>query len=231
MDRMLARDVMSTDLIVVAPKTTVDKIAMIMMLNMISAVPVVDEKFHLLGIVSEGDLVVREDVGTVPRQSWWLKLFESSDELARDYTKAHGRTAADVMTRHVVSVGPDATTAQVADIMRRRGIKRVPVVEDGKLVGMVTRADIVQMVALGGSPAADVKRPDNEIQDEIMSRLKQASWVDTAFLSISVQDHRAEVSGLIASEDRKHALNVLIREVPGVKAVRDTTRVMPLPGL
>ena len=231
MNRMLARDVMSTDLIVVAPATTVDKIAMIMMLNLISAVPVVDEKFHLLGIVSEGDLVIRDEAGTVPRQSWWLKLFESSEEMAREYTKSHGQTAEDVMTRHVVSVGPDATTAQVADIMRRRGIKRVPVVEDGKLVGMVTRADIVQMVALGASTATDDKRPDNEIQEEIMDRLRNEAWVDTAFLSVSVQDHTAEVSGLIASEDQKHALTVLIREVPGVKSVRNITRVMSLPAL
>lgn len=231
MDRMLARDVMTTDLIVVAPTTTVDKIAMVMMLNLISAVPVVDDRFHLLGIVSEGDLVIRDEAGTVPRQSWWLKLFESSEELAREYTKAHGQTAEDVMTRHVVSVGPDATTAQVADIMRRRGIKRVPVVEEGRLVGMVTRADIVQMVALGSAAATADRRPDNEIQDEILNRLRDESWVDTAFLSIVVQDHVAEVSGLIASEDQKHALTVLIREVPGVKAVKNHARVMSLPAL
>jgi len=231
MDRMLARDVMTTDLIVVAPTTTVDKIAMVMMLNLISAVPVVDDRFHLLGIVSEGDLVIRDEAGTVPRHSWWLKLFESSEELAREYTKAHGQTAEDVMTRHVVSVGPDATTAQVADIMRRRGIKRVPVVEEGKLVGMVTRADIVQMVALGSAAATDDRRPDNEIQDEIMNRLRNESWVDTAFLSVVVQDHVAEVSGLIASEDQRHALTVLIREVSGVKSVKNHARVMNLPAL
>jgi len=230
MDQLLARDVMSTKLIVVAPKTSVDKIATILMLNMISAVPVVDEKFHILGIVSEGDLLARDEAAWLPRRSWWLTLFENSDELARQYSRAHGRTAEDVMTRHVVSVGPDATTAKIADIMRRRGIKRVPVVEDGRLVGIVTRADIVQMVALGSSPG-DVTRPDNEIQDEVMERLKQASWAETEFLSVSVKDQCVEVSGLVASTDQKHALAVLIREVPGVKAVRDITSVMPLPGL
>lgn len=230
MDQLLARDVMSTKLIVVAPKTSVDKIATILMLNMISAVPVVDEKFHILGIVSEGDLLARDEAGSLPRRSWWLTLFEDSDELARQYSRAHGRTAEDVMTRHVVSVGPDATTAKIADIMRRRGIKRVPVVEDGRLIGIVTRADIVQMVALGAAPEA-VTRPDNEIQDEVMERLKQAPWAGTEFLSVSVKDQSVEVSGLVASADQKHALAVLIREVPGVRAVRDITSVMPLPGL
>lgn len=231
MDQLLARDVMSTELVVVAPKTSVDRIAAILMLNMISAVPVVDEKFHLLGIVSEGDLLARDEAATLPRRSWWLALFEDPDELAREFTKTHGRTAEDVMTRHVVSVAPDATTAQIADIMRRRGIKRVPVVEDGRLVGIVTRADIVQMVAVGGAGAMPAGRPDNEIQDEVMLRLRQAPWASPQYLSVSVRDGMVEVSGLVASADQKHALDVLAREVPGVTDVRNLTTVMALPGL
>jgi CBS-domain-containing membrane protein len=226
-----AHDIMSSDLIVVAPKTGVDRIVTILLLNMISAVPVVDEKFHILGIVSEGDLVDRGEAGTLPRKSWWLGLFQDEDELARRYTKAHGKTAEDVMTRHVISVGPDAPAERIADIMRRHHVKRVPVVEDGKLVGIVSRADIVQMVAVRGVPAGDGPRADNEIQADILDRLRNESWASPQFLSVSVAEGTVDVSGMIGSSDQKMALNVLIGEVPGVTAVNDFTTIMTVPTL
>jgi len=218
---------MSTNLTVVAPKTGVDKIATLMALKLVSAVPVVDEKFHLLGIVSEGDLLIRADTGTLPRPSWWLRLFGDADELARQYTKSHGLTAEDVMVRHVVSVGPDTSADQIADVMRRRGIKRVPVTEGGKLVGIVSRADIVQMVALRNADRNRAPRTDNEIQDEVMARLRNEDWAATQFLSINVRDGVVETAGLVESKDQQKAMGVLIRDIPGVRELRDLTRIMP----
>lgn len=233
MTQVHARDIMSTELTVVAPKTGVDKIAMLMALKMISAVPVVDESFHLLGLVSEGDLLARDESGTLPRPSWWLRWFGDSASLARDYAKTHGLTAEDVMVRHVVCVGPDAPVDQIADILRRRGIKRVPVVEGGKLIGIVSRADIVQMVAFrnAGSAAAAALRSDNDIQDEVMKRLRDEPWVTGPPLSVVVRQGVVEISGLAASKDEQTALSVLIRGVPGVAAVKDLTRVVHVPGV
>jgi len=231
MDHVRARDIMSTGLTVVAPKTGVDKIAMLMALKMISAVPVVDEGFHLLGLVSEGDLMIRGEPGTLPRTSWWLKWFGDSASLARDYAKTHGLTAEDVMVRHVVCVGPDAPVDQIADIMRRRGIKRVPVVEAGKLIGIVSRADIVQMVALRDAGSSSELRADNDIQDEVMKRLRAEPWVTGPPLSVIVRNGMVEISGLASSTDEQKALGVLIRGVPGVTAVSDHTRIVRTPGL
>jgi len=226
-----ARDIMSTELTVVAPKTGVDKVAMLMALKMISAVPVVDEGFHLLGIVSEGDLMIRNEPGTLPRTSWWLRWFSDSASLARDYAKTHGLTAEDVMVRQVVCVGPDAPVDQIADILRRRKIKRVPVVDNGKLVGIVSRADIVQMVAVRDVGDRSVPRADNDIQDEVMKRLRDEPWVTGPPLSVVVHKGVVEISGLASSEDEQKALGVLIRGVPGVTAVNDLTRIVHTPGL
>jgi CBS domain-containing protein len=231
MNEVRARDIMSTDLTVVAPKTPVDRMAALMALKMISALPVVDAEFHILGIVSEGDLVARREAATLPRQSWWLRLFADTDSLAREYTKTHGLTAEDVMVRHVVSVGPDTPAAQIADIMRRKGIKRVPVTENGKLVGIVSRADIVQMVALRNADLQDGPHSDTEIQHEVLERLANEPWAAVQHLSISVQKGLVEVSGLVNSADQKHAMGVLIRDVPGVLDVRDLTRILPIQGL
>jgi len=230
MNSVRARDIMSTALTVVAPKTGIDKIALLMSLKMISAVPVVDEAFHLLGLVSEGDLLLRDESGTLPRTSWWLKWFSDSASLAREYAKTHGLTAEDVMVRQVVCVGPDTTADQIADIMRRRGIKRVPVVEDGKLVGIVSRADIVQMVALRNAGSAGAPRTDNDIQDEVMKRLREEPWVTGPPLSVVVRQGVVELSGLATSKDEQAALSVLVRGVPGVTDVKDLTRIVHVPG-
>lgn len=230
MEQVRARDIMSTNLTVVAPKTGIDKVATLMALKLVSAVPVVDEKFHLLGIVSEGDLLTRADTGTLPRPSWWLRLFGDADELARQYTKSHGLTAEDVMVRHIVCVGPETTADQIADIMRRRKIKRVPVTEDGKLVGIVSRADIVQMLALRSADRKSGPRPDAEIQDDVMARLGKEEWAATQFLSVSVRDGVVETAGLVASKDQQQAIGVLIRDISGVRAHRDLTRTMPTVG-
>ncbi len=228
MEQVRARDIMSTNLTVVAPATGVDKIATLMALKMISAVPVVDESFHVLGIVSEGDLVARREASTLPRPAWWLTLFEDADSLARQYAKTHGLTASDVMVRHVVCVGPDTPAEQIADIMRRKKVKRVPVTENGKLIGIVSRADIVQMVALGSADTAPGPHSDNEIQAEILERLSNEPWAATQYLSIVVQQGVVEVSGLIASADQRQAMDILIRDVPGVAGLRDLTRIIHL---
>jgi CBS domain-containing protein len=231
MDQVRARDIMSTKLTVVAPRTGIDKIAAMMALKMISAVPVVDEQFRLLGIVSEGDLLVRDESGTLPRSSWWLRLFGDSDELARRYAKTHGLTAEDVMVRDVVCATPDTTAREIADTMVRRSIKRLPVIENGQLVGIVSRADIVQMIAIEAADRKAARRADREIQDEVLMRFCGESWAETRLLTVGVREGTVELSGLVASNDQKKALQVLTSGVPGVKRVVDLTRVISLAAL
>ena len=140
---MLARDIMTRNVLVVTPSMTVEEIARLLVTNRVSAVPVVDDNKTILGIVSEGDLLRRPETGSGRRRSWWLELLSDTPTLASDYVKSHGRRARDVMTPRVISVTEDTELGDIADLLETRQIKRVPVARDGKLVGIVSRADII----------------------------------------------------------------------------------------
>ena len=156
---MRAMDVMTTNVITVSPDTSVQEVAKILSERSISGVPVVDAENRLVGIVSEGDLLHRVEMGTDRRpdrrtgrrRSWWLDTVGSDEELARAYVKSHGRTARDVMTSEVTSVNETTELADIANLLETRRIKRVPVVRDGKLVGIVSRANLVRALAAAGS--------------------------------------------------------------------------------
>src|SRR5215471_1029377 len=142
---MRAMDVMTTNVITVGPDTSVQEVAKTLSERNISGVPVVDAANRLVGIVSEGDLLHRVETGTDRRvqrrrRSWWLDTIGSDEELARDYVKSHGRTAGDVMTRDVITVSETAQLGDIANLLETKKIKRVPVVRDGTLVGIVSRA-------------------------------------------------------------------------------------------
>ena len=140
---MLARDVMTRGVLAVRAETPVEEIAALLLSRSISAVPVVDGDDRVVGIVSEGDLMRRTEAETYRRPSWWLELVSDPASLARDYVKTHGRRASDVMTRQVVSVTEDTPVDKIASLLDSRRIKRVPVVREGKLVGVVSRADLL----------------------------------------------------------------------------------------
>ena len=156
---MRAMDVMTTNVITVSPDTSVQEVAKILSERSISGVPVVDAQNRLVGIVSEGDLLHRVEMGTDRRpdrrtgrrRSWWLDTVGSDEELARAYVKSHGRTARDVMTSEVTSVSETTELADIANLLETKRIKRVPVVRDGKLVGIVSRANLVRALAAAGS--------------------------------------------------------------------------------
>src|SRR5882724_5366776 len=148
---MRAADVMTTEVITIDPDTSVHALAALLSERGISGVPVVDAANRVVGIVSEGDLLHRIETGTqrrtTCRSSWWLDTIASDRELARDYVKSHARRVKDVMTRDVVSVSDTTDLADIAMLLEARQIKRVPVVRDGKLVGIVSRANLVRALA------------------------------------------------------------------------------------
>ena len=144
---MRAKDVMTSPAVTVRPDATVEEVAKLLLRRAISAVPVTGEDGGLSGIVSEGDLMRRVESGTERVPSWWLRAFGDDDAAARDYAKSRGRRAADVMTREVVTVGEDATLPEIAALLERHRIKRVPVVRDARVVGIVSRANLLQGLA------------------------------------------------------------------------------------
>lgn len=142
---MQAQDVMTTWVATIGTDANVREAARLMIERQVSALPVVDRKDRVVGIVSEGDLVRRKELGTETAGSWWLLALMQG--AARDYLKTHATAVRDVMTRPVVSVRPSTSLRQVARLLVKNRIKRVPVLAAGRLVGIVSRADLVRQLA------------------------------------------------------------------------------------
>ena len=229
---MRAMDVMTTNVITVDPSTSVQEVARLLSERSISGVPVVDSQNRLVGIVSEGDLLHRVETGTERRvrrrRSWWLDTIGSDEELARDYVKSHGRTAKDVMTRDVISVAETTELADVATLLETKRIKRVPVVRDGQLVGIVSRANLVRALAAAGGQPTSASADDRTIRQNLLAELKGREWVHTWAADIIVRDG---VVHLWVSDDRpeeeRQALRVAAENVPGVRGVEE--HVVPAP--
>lgn len=225
---MQAKDVMTTTVVTVPPDATIPEIAQRLLARRVSAVPVVDPEGRLLGIVSEGDLVRRPETGTLRPLSWWLKLLASPEERAFAYIRSHGGHARDVMTRDVVSVGEEASLAEIAGLLEKHRIKRVPVVRDGKLRGIVSRADLLHgLIAEQAAPA--VPASDPVIRASIAAALSEAG-VRAEFLSVVVSGGIVHLWGAVESEAEKGAARVAAESVPGVRGLRDEIGVLP-PGV
>lgn len=224
---MEAKDVMTTLVVTVGPETSGEAVAKLMLERRISAISVVDAAGRVQGIVSEGDLMRRAETGTERQRSWWLALFAGDDGQATDYLKAHGRTAADVMTPKVVTVGERTPLEKIATLLERHRIKRVPVVRNGKIVGIVSRANLlhglVARKAAGRSPAAT----DRELRTRVRAELERAG-VDTSYVNLVVARGVVELWGVVDTDVQKRALGVAARSVKGVKRVVDNTTVMPM---
>lgn len=225
---MNASDVMVSNVITVGPDACVQEVAGILLENRISAVPVVNDRKEILGIVSEGDLMRRVEAGTERRRSWWLGLFASNEILASEFSRSHARRVTDVMTQPVVTVTPDTPLSEVATMLETHGIKRVPVVRDGKVVGIVSRANLLQALATAGKavgPAAAVD--DATLRAAIMAALKTKIWTRPALLNVIVQDGTVDLWGMVDSLEEKKAVRIAAEVVPGVRAVNDNLMVQP----
>ena len=224
---MHASDVMTIRVITVAPNTRVPEVARLLLQHRISAVPVVNPEGRVVGIVSEGDLIRRAETGGERPQSWWLTLMTGSDELAHEYVKSHGMEAADVMTSDVVSVRRDTPVGEIARLIERRRIKRVPVIEDGRLVGIVSRADLLRGLAATTPPGPAPSADDRIIRQQILDTLGSAPWATTLFVNVIVTDGIVHLWGWGGSADKRRAMVVTARAVPGVRAVEEHLADLP----
>lgn len=217
---MKAADIMVKDVVTVRPEAPVMDVAALMLERHISGLPVVDGGGRVLGIVSEGDLIRRPEIDTDRVKLGWLRLLLTDDESrARDFVKHHGRTAREVMTQPAHSVAPDTPLAEVVRLMERHHIKRLPVVERGKLVGLVTRTDLLRaLVSRPAAPPADVK--DEELRAHIDAMLRREDWASSAMVHVQVEQGVAQLWGTVESSEQREALLVAVRGVPGVKDVQ-----------
>ena len=224
---LTAADVMTSEVITVTPDMSVREIAKLMYTRHISGVPVLDREKRVIGIVGEGDLLGHAEVAGERRRTWWLDAFVNSNALARDYIKTHGRIAGDVMTPTVITVAPTTSIAEIAKILQRHRIKRVPVVDGDKLVGIVTRGDLLKALA-----AAEVAKParvdDRAIRERLLAELDSQRWAHLRAKNIVVQNGVIQLSGFVETPEERHALHIAAENVPGVKRVEDQARLRPL---
>ena len=217
---MKASDVMMSPVITVRSTATVKDTARLFLDRKISAAPVLDGEEKLVGIVSEGDLIHRAEIGTERRGSSWLALLTDEHAAAADYIKSHATKVADIMTRKVVTAAPDTPLSDIATMMEANGIKRIPIVRNGQLIGIVSRANLVQAVATAGVKL-EIPASDAAIREKLMARLREEGWASTSLLNATVSDGVVTLWGLTASPTERQAIRVAAETTPGVIAVRN----------
>jgi CBS domain-containing protein len=226
---MNASDIMVSKVVTVGPEANVRDVARILLDNRISAAPVIADDGKLIGIVSEGDLMRRTETGTERHRAWWLAMLSSNEALAAEFVRAHAHRVADLMTHRVITAGPETSVGDIASLMEKNGIKRVPIVKDGKVVGIVSRANLLQALAsapkeIGAPPKVD----DAVVREKVQTQLKSMPWSRSSQFNVIVHDGTIELWGIVDSAIEKKAARVAAEEIPGVRSVNDNLVIMPI---
>jgi CBS domain-containing protein len=225
---MNASHIMTSPVITVGPDTPVRHIAALLLKHRISAVPVL-ENGKLAGLISEADLLHRHEIGTegtARSSSWWLQLL-SADRSVAEYVKSHATRARDIMTRDVLSVNPDTPIAEIATLLDKRGVRRVPVLQDNRVVGIVSRSNLVQALAAKGRSMNAGSAGDGAIRVRLTAELERHPWWRSTISNVIVTDGVVHYFGAVDSDDQRQAARVAAENVPGVRRVEDHR--MPIP--
>jgi CBS domain-containing protein len=218
---MIVADVMTRNVISIAPEETVEDAANLMLSRRISGLFVVDKAGDLAGVVTEGDLLRRDELGTERGRPWWLKLLVSPARQAADFTRTHGRHVRDVMTRDVISVADSAPLESVVAIMEKARIKRVPVTRGNQVIGVVSRADLLRALVSRVRNTEPVARDDTAIRTAILDAMEKLSWAPMTTLNVTVSNGTADIWGTITNEQERNAIRVVVENTPGVTTVLD----------
>jgi CBS domain-containing protein len=228
---MKAADIMTLGAATIRPDASIAQAAQLMLQYRISGLPVVDAAGDLVGIVTEGDLLRRAESGTEQRRPRWLEFLLGPGKLADEYVHTHSRRVEDVMSRDPITVSPETPVSDVVEQMERQGIKRIPVAREGKVVGIISRANLLRGLARLADEAPEFIASDNVIRERILSELSRQSW-GQAPVDISVGNGVVHLRGAILDDRLRDALRVACENVPGVKSVRDhLVLVEPVSGM
>ena len=219
-------DVMTRDVVCVSTAAPVSEIAGVLAGKRISAVPVVGGDGSLIGIISESDLIRRAEIGTQRRRSWWRKVFVDIEAEATDYVRVHGRKARHVMTSRVVTTTEHMTLADVADVMEKRRLKRLPVVRGNIPVGIVSRSDLVRAVARNRAPLFADPPTDDAVRRNLRERVKSVT-PSHGLIHISVHCGNAEIAGVVDTAAEREAILVAAENTPGIRSVQDRIVLRP----
>jgi CBS domain-containing protein len=218
---MHAKDIMTSPVLSVVPDSPILEAIRIMLQRHISGLPVVDKDQRLVGMLTEGDLLRRTETGTERRRPRWLEFLIGPGRLAAEYSQSHGRRVHEVMTGAPISIPEDAPLDEIVRRMEKQRIKRLPVVRDDKVVGIVSRANLIHALAGVARNIKPAARSDQEIRERLLSELAQQSWAPAALMNVIVKDGIVELWGAVTDEQERQAIVVAAENVPGVKEVRD----------
>jgi len=218
---MKAKDVMTPHVLSVAPDASISVAARLMLQNRISGLPVVDGSGNLVGMVTEGDFLRRAEIGTQRQRARWIEFLIGPGRLADEYSRSSGRSVSDVMTRDVHTANIDASLDDIVRIMERHRVKRVPVIEENKVVGIITRANLLHALAGIADEIAPSSAGDTAIREQIFAELKRQTWAPVALIDVTVRKGVVALSGTLTDERQRQALRILAENVPGVKEVQD----------
>jgi CBS domain-containing protein len=220
---MKAIDVMVRNVVSVRPDDRVADAIKLLAEHDLSALPVVDDDGIVIGIISEADLLHREEIGTDKERPWWLEAVTPASTLAGEFAKSHGQRIDEVMSTNVISASEETPLEEIALLLEKHRIKRLPILRDGKLVGIVSRSNLIQALASSKAPAADNISTDREIRLELLERLKHQAWTDFGSRNIIVTGGVVHLWGLVGSLEEHKALLALAEGVPGVAQISDET--------
>ena len=218
---MKVSDVMTWRIISVSPDATILEAIKLMLKHHISGLPVIDHNRELVGIVTESDFLHRPETGTERKRSRWLDTFFGPAAAAKDYVRSHGFKVRDVMTHNPVTVAENAPLDEVVRTLESHSVKRLPVMRRGKLVGIVSRADLMLAVASIDRATPASRGNDAMIRNRIMAAIREQSWTAGATIDVIVRNGVADVWGTISDVAQRDALKVLVMSTLGVKRVED----------
>ena len=217
---MRAHQIMTRAVITVSPETTILEAANIMLQRHVSGLPVIDAAGKLVGIISEGDLIRRPEIGTLKKRGRWLGVLTGPGKLATDFVHEQGRKVGEVMTTSPLTITEDTALAEIADLMERNNVKRLPVTRGDALVGIVSRANLLQAVASLAREVRDPTADDDHIRNRIFAALEKQDWCPFG-LNVIVRDGIVHLSGVITDERSRQAAIVAAENIEGVKKVHD----------
>jgi CBS domain-containing protein len=218
---MRAIDVMVRDVVTVRPNTDVAEAIKLLSEHDVSALPVVDAAGNLVGVLSEADLIHRAEIGTEKRRPWWLEAVTGASTLAEEFAKSHGKKVSEVTTNRVISVTEETPLSEIAAIFERKRINRVPVVKDGRLVGIVSRSNLIQALASVVGRMDQHDESDRQIRLDLLARLQEQKWTDFGSRNVTVSNRVVHLWGLVGSEAERKALLALAESISGVSRVSD----------
>jgi len=218
---MRAADIMTPRVITISSEATIAEAIRLMLQNHISGLPVVDAAGNLVGLVTEGDFLRRAEDNTEKRRAHWLEFILGPGRLATDYVRTHGRKVGEVMSRTPVTAEENTPVEKIVSLMETKRIKRVPIVRANKVVGIVSRANLLHILAHLAAEAKPTSQADTDIRTKIVAELEKQPWAPTAGINIIVQNGEVELKGAIFDERQRQALKVAVENVPGVKTVHD----------